>query len=473
MPEPPTDVADAEPLSAFNSALLNYKRSMARLRDFFESLSPVVVDIESSREREVQEEIEQILREAPKTTLRQVARDMGKITRALQDSEQSRAPVGTPFIFSSPASAKLFRRISSASTRAHSGHHDLLNRSILVSLVTSFEVLVSEVSHARYRLYPDILQGSINVSEFRSFDSIQDALEHLAAQKVDELLRRSAKDWIRYFRDEVKVDLQGAMPDEAQWVECVQRRHLLIHTGGRVSSLYITNVDWKNVRAPSKKPALGAELDVDDDYLRFALDLFDVIGVLFCASVWRDLSPARHRPEQHETICHLVFDIGFEHLTAGRWWAASQIATWCEGAAGMQSAFKLNAKLNRLQAQKRLGNWDAARVELEAMDTSHLSPEFLDARAALLELPAECAFHAKRALAASSLTREHLREWPIFREIRDTPEFQKVLRSRVASKSSTPEAAPSSATKKVRAKPRLATKEARRSAPRAKANRSK
>lgn len=234
----------------------------------------------------------------------------------------------------------------------------------------------------------------------------------------------------RNSEDYAKVELSSKVfPDKAQWLECIQRRHLIVHSDGRVTSSYNAKVDWDNVSDPPSRPKVATHLSVTDEYLTLAIDLFEATGVLLAASVWRDWSPREAQKETIATIGTVVGRIAFERLESGNWRVASFLESWLESEASHDAGSRLISRFNYLQAIKRMGREQEVRDAIDSLDTSTLNLRFLTVRAALLDDMDEFASLLPRALDAGELSPEEVRFWPVFLEARSDERTERLVKA--------------------------------------------
>jgi hypothetical protein len=100
---------------------------------------------------------------------------------------------------------------------------------------------------------------------------------------VSELMKGGIEKWEQNLRDHgFGLDLPAASCDWPSVKEIWARRHVLVHNGGLADERYLRRVPGAT---------RGAMLDVDDGYLRTAIDLLCgfVLGVIVLA--WDSLSP--------------------------------------------------------------------------------------------------------------------------------------------------------------------------------------
>lgn len=225
----------------YERVLHRFVQSMEATRDFADSIRPMIRTLadqrNAARDKKFQRQVKEALEPLSNTARTSVGRDVARVASMLTKGVEG--PVKLSSDASSLVVGALMDRVYGVRTEAE--HQTLLNRSVLVTLVTHWEVLVSDLVHARYELHPRALdpKTTITVAELRELTTTEEAITQVVSQKVDGLLRGSSDEWLKYFEVDAHVDLAGVFADRDLWNEIVQRRHLIVHTGGRVSPAYL------------------------------------------------------------------------------------------------------------------------------------------------------------------------------------------------------------------------------------------
>lgn len=230
----------------FRTALTRYVASTSALREFFETIEPLVASTESQRlesaTKAVSKSMFSILRDANSEELEAAMSELQE--RADGSLTATRTPPKSPIV------RQLMTMLARARGPRHLQHSETLRRSILVSLVTNFEVLISDIVHAHYELHPGAIGGneSMSLSDLRAFESIDDAVASIVSGKVENLLRGSVESWIDFLERQAKVNFVSTFPNRARFYECFKRRNLLVHSAGQVNSVYLSIVSGQSSR---------------------------------------------------------------------------------------------------------------------------------------------------------------------------------------------------------------------------------
>ena len=188
----------------------------------------------------------------------------------------------------------------------------LLFGNSLISLISAVEWYFSRMLHAYFRKYPQIAISEDKVFSYEDltpFTSVDDARQYLIEKKVEDVLRGSFSDWIKYFRGSPKLSMSYLDCCIDDLVETCERRNLLVHNNGVVNNIYVSKVSEKHGKAVKQ----GEHLSVTREYLDQRINLFERCCILICAELWKQLDPSA---EARGTI---LTDIAFEHMMRGRW----------------------------------------------------------------------------------------------------------------------------------------------------------
>jgi len=416
----------------FSDIFAQYSHSIEALREFFSRLSPLVAGMQEGivkeRETYLQEIFQHFLKDAKKEDTQEL-QDVFSSLRVYFDEPTPETKTEPPEIKSAAVGnilLKVFRHLYHSPKEDI--HRELLNRSILMCLVSHFEVLVADLAHAFYRMAPDAISTDdkvLSVKELKNFSSINEALRSIVSNRVDDLLRGSVNDWRKFFESRMKIDMINLVPDWARWEEYFQRRHIFMHAGGRATERYLSNVDWEKLRGHVERPREGDKMDIPDFYLQHAIDAFQISGLLLCQEVWRKLVPA-DSDSRHSSATGM-FSIVYDCLLTQHWKVSERLAAW--GGKDPQLPKEdtmLIYKFNTWLSIKRQGRWTEVEKEVEAFDCSAKNRKYAMARASLLERADEFFKLLPKALGTDISTYE-LQEWPIFEEMRTDPRFAKII----------------------------------------------
>jgi hypothetical protein len=298
----------------------------------------------------------------------------------------------------------------------------ILNRSLVTMAVATFEVFVGQLVAACLRKHPGILGTDAKefaLDDLQRFERIQDATEELISRRVESLMSGGLDAWEKWFRDRpLQIEFEANALSWGETQELFQRRHIIVHHGGRVSRRYLQ----KTPDMGTSPPSLGSLLEPDADYVARSVDLVLVLGTLVSSRLLTKLLP----PSAVSTEAPVLADLVYELLQAGRWDAAGAVAKAGEELSKIlesSESTRLRFRCNAWLCRKRLDGIDSIRDEVEAWDTSALSGVFPLVQAALLD-QVDLAYELlPAALESEEISLGDLREWPILEELRADTRF--------------------------------------------------
>jgi hypothetical protein len=303
-------------------------------------------------------------------------------------------------------------------------HQQIMRGGVLMSLVGAFEVLLSDLLRLYYECHPGALESEEKIYSFndvRSFGNLDEFLDHVIETKIDGFLRGSLADWTKFFQ-RMKIDVTGFAAPWEGFAERFQRRHVIIHNGGRVSRQYLKRVDPNWTEQHKEEAQLGKMLQVNDEYLVKAFELFELVGSLLCQEFWKRF--ARDEREQRGRGFRCAPN---ECLVDTKWTVAEGLGWWAVSDGDMTASYALIARINRWLSIKRQNRWPEVQTEVKGFDYSVLDSRYIAAIHALTgntDL-----FFA--VLPKAGIPQDELRSWPIFEEMRQDLCFQEFLEKSV------------------------------------------
>lgn len=291
-----------------------------------------------------------------------------------------------------------------------------LHRSSLISLVSLVESFLSQLLHVFFNKYPAAINAKekqFTFEELTNFSSLDDARAYLVGWKIENLLRGSYEDWIEYFRTQLKLELNVITRHNEHLVENFQRRNLFVHNDGVVNKIYLSKVP----KALSKPEMLNKKLGVSKTYLFSAIDRFESSFLQLAFELWAKCEKSSEK--RPGIIVHSTYDA----LQNKRWRVATEIAEIVEKDKAASEVDLLMARINSWIARKNFDHKDKVLEEVKLFDVSAKDDLFKLAKHCLLNETTSALALAKRLEKAKQITIGNLSEWPLFEELRSTPEM--------------------------------------------------
>lgn len=289
---------------------------------------------------------------------------------------------------------------------------ELLRRSLIVSAISAFEVLVADLTAQFFRSHPAALGSEkvLSAQELLVYSTKEDAIGELIERKVDSLLRKGLAGWEKWFSRHLGLTLGDLSLDWPRTQEIFQRRNLIVHRGSQVDEKYLVAVD-ATIRDSNK---LGAELLTPLPYIERSLDHLLVFGMMLAGSTWRCLKP-------HETsMVAGLFGFKIELLMEEERWNVVKPLT--RYAKQITDGEKQEIhRVNHWLALKKLGEFGPERDEVQQWDVTSLRPAFALAKLALLDRREEAEQMMQSLLKTGAMSASEVKSWPLLEGLKTHP----------------------------------------------------
>jgi hypothetical protein len=418
----------------FRIALESFVQSVEAIEEVAGQVVPVVEDMDSPNKvlARFSSKLELLLPEdretlqGPMAAFREATEQLGAQVEAAKSAGADRQlaiPPVDPFMIlaehisevetTSPGILGLFLELTKYLKRHPRA--PLIRQSLLMSVVTEFESLMASVSKAYFFTIPASIDGvEFSLSDLQKLPSIRDAIELAVERRVDDLMWKSLDEWASWYHKSFGLELPKHARDWQVIREIVQRRHIVVHNQGRVSSQYNENVD-EQYRRP-----VGTHLDVDVAYLLNAIDELLVLGLRLTTLAWDKLFP------DDESLIHLSLAT-YELMKMGKWvpvlHLSESLHVWHKN-----EDQKLVSQINGWLARKRLGDFESVADEVRSWNVSAFSLRYRLARLALLDDAPGCLELIPKLLSTEQPDfANNLYDWPLLEELRQDPSFLSLM----------------------------------------------
>lgn len=301
-------------------------------------------------------------------------------------------------------------------------HSDILYRSSFVMLFTYFDNLLSDLMHNYYERYPKSFEGEnfkISLSELTSINDIKEAKEYLINKHIDSQMYNSLESQINYFKDHLNVSCKK---EDLNWEnidEVRERRNIIVHNGGIVNRKYVQKFKKRDLSTDVEILKEGDVLKIDSKYFLKSLDALFFAGIIFTQECWRTWSP-KETESADITLNNVIINLLLEE----KWSLAQKMSQYGEKSNPYNEEHRLLFYFNYCQSLKWQKKNKELEKELDKLDTSSLKPKYLAAHSALINDIPNFYKYVKKAVASGDLDKDHLFDWPIFREIRKNKNFR-------------------------------------------------
>lgn len=296
-----------------------------------------------------------------------------------------------------------------------------LRNSSLISLVSLCEWFAAQLLHYFLDKHPaaaGLGDRPIAYNELSTFESMDDAKRWVVAGKIEEILRGSFSDWIKFFNEKLKVDSSCLTEHFDFCQEACLRRNLLVHNGGSVNKIYIKKAPKKLISEIKEGDLIG----ITHDYFEDRLDRFEIVFVILALELWMKLD------KRDELRCNAAVQISYYALIQQRWNVARAIAKYVCAQKNISESTILMAQVNYWQSYKWAEEISLVQGEISSWDVSAKGLSFQMAKNILLNENELAVDKLKKLIATKDVTAEDLKDWPLFRSLRESGELDDLLR---------------------------------------------
>lgn len=301
-----------------------------------------------------------------------------------------------------------------------SGHHSLLYRNALISLISSAEWFLSQMLRKFFEAHPEaagIKEKVLTFEDLIRLGSVEEARQYLIGMRIDDIIRGSLEDWLKFFTNTANLSMGYLTDHKAKLIEVFQRRNVMVHNNGTVHTSYISKVD-ANLR---KNLKAGDDLLVSPEYLQEAIDLIELNFILIAAELWKRL-----RPKEEQRALVLINVVAFHCLKAERWKIAEGVSYFAMNDKNLPEINQVLGQLNYWQSVKWQGRFSEIEEAIRSADFSAKDQVSQLARLVLLDDYVSAFKMIPTMMQSGSITPEHLEKWPIFRKLREQPRFLEI-----------------------------------------------
>lgn len=299
----------------------------------------------------------------------------------------------------------------------------LLRQGALINLLIFFENLISDLIHKYYSLFPAALPSEerlLSLSDLRGFGSIDEAEKWLVGKEVDSVLRGDTKSQLEYLSKRPKVNVEPINKHIDNLIEISQRRNIFVHNRGLANKIYIANVSRNFL--DTYKIQDGEPVEIDQDYLLNAINIVYSIGIILVQQCWR-----KWTKDEIKRADSLLSDLSFDALSEGNYELVENFAEYASSVDfAVDRSFKV-VVINWAIALKQKGKLEDLENLINGFDWSSAALEFQIALWALRNDEDNLSKMLPKATGVGVFSEVALREWPLFKEFRNSDKFEEVM----------------------------------------------
>jgi len=296
-----------------------------------------------------------------------------------------------------------------------------VERSLFLGLFSAFDVFTGDLISAIYDKKPELFNSmgkTISVAEILKYSSINDLKKVILNDKIETFRRNSYVEQFKELESDFDIKLRE-FPHWPNFVECAQRRNILMHSDGIVSEQYLKVCQDEGYKIPSDL-ITGTQLKLGAEYFFSSCDLMIEIAVKLGQTLWRKVFPE----ELEDAESHLTKVI-YDCLEREKWKLTLILGEFSINQ--KKSGKEINKRIDIINysiALKYSEQKDKVRSFLSKYDWSSQVNDLKLAEAVMLEDYDKAAeVMIKIGKQGELVTRTGYHIWPLFREFRATKQF--------------------------------------------------
>jgi hypothetical protein len=297
---------------------------------------------------------------------------------------------------------------------------ELLPELFLLGLVSAYDGFLSELIRSMFVVKEELLSSSdkkLSYGEFAAMGSFEAARNFIIEKEVETVLRQSHADHFEWLERKLGIPLRKDLQIWPAFIELCERRNLITHTAGIVSSQYIDVC--KAHKADVNGISVGDHVKITKDYMNQSVSLIEELGVKLIQVIWRKLLP-----DDFEAASDSLNSVGYDLIVERRYEMAR---TLLEFGLSLKNtgpdAVRRRMAVNAANSCKLSGKLPEAKEILNKFDWSASGADFNICIAAINDdVDAVCKL-MPAVIGADTVTKDDFREWPVFETMRSNERF--------------------------------------------------
>lgn len=302
----------------------------------------------------------------------------------------------------------------------HDASLRILNETGIQQIVNAYEKLIGDIIEWQLYNKPDQALDSENIS-YRSllnFNSLEEAKKYVIDNVITEFLKKkSAKEQLKYFKDEFGISIKSLFPKTNLFEELVLRRHCIVHAGGVATTEYIQKVKGIN-GVNTDGIIVGQRIPLKSEYVNDAWRIVYALGVILFHQVGQNYARSIKSKEKEKSIDFYLIESAYNAIENKAYKAAQYILEYADKIKLSGDSAKYYVILNLAQANLWQGKKDKCNELLDQHDWSCLSAKFQLSVAALRNEEKKFRELLTLVVKQKDIKIQELLEWPIFRLMR-------------------------------------------------------
>jgi hypothetical protein len=393
-----------------NNIITSFSNNLAGINLFVKNVTPIA----ESHDRQTTEHVENVFRNA--LTIAGITDDMIKDGKVNFDIHAL-----------SNAQKKDFIKCLSGLPRFTPPQLDLLYKSSFVMLLSYFDFLLGDLIRYFYHCYPESLSGkdlSLSLDDLRTCCNVDEAMDLLINNRIESLLYQNLDMQKKHLKEYMKIEINEDFINWNTIKEAVERRNIIVHNNAQINRRYLQNVDLSVFPEGKKKFKENEKISIDPKYFTTVSDEISITGIVLSQNCWR-----KWKKEEAEIADRNLNDLIYDFLKNERWPNAERLGLFSKKCEIHDAEIKLYIDINYCQSLKWQNKKAMLEKELTKFDESTLSPIYKIAIYALKSDKDRFYGCVDNAITVDKIKETDFFEWPLFRELREDPNYSEKIKA--------------------------------------------
>lgn len=303
----------------------------------------------------------------------------------------------------------------------------LIPESLFVTLISQFDAFIGDLIKIIFKAHPEKLFSSEKNIPFKminEFTNIDEIKGYLIEKEVESVLRESHESHFEWLENKLGIPLRSDLPIWKTYMEITERRNLLVHNNGIVSSQYLLICNKSKCDVSNK--SVGDKLTVSLDYFKAAYFCLYELAVKLTQVTWRHELPddLDHAGTNLNNICYdLIHNELFDLADTLLSFATDTLKKHSDEK--IKHHFLINKALSKYLAGKK----DISDKILNAKDWSASGLMYQVAVNTLLENYPQVYDGMLKIGRSNEIPKHSYQAWPLFIKIREEKQFQDTFKT--------------------------------------------
>lgn len=303
--------------------------------------------------------------------------------------------------------------------------HRVVIQNMFTGLFSEFDAYTGNLIRAIYKQQPNLfkdIKREIAISDILEYESLDAIKQAILDKEVDTFRRDSYVEQFCAFERKFDIKLKK-FKEWIVFVEMGQRRNLITHNDGCVTTQYLKICAQEGIKYKNgKPPEIGKRLSIGPNYFYLSCITISIVAFMLAYTLWRKVIP-EDAEELKDQLNLAIYDL----LADSKWLLASRLGEFSLSEPMRKGIDDLSLRMrviNYAIALKNCKREDEMHKVLQSYDWTACIKDFKIAIAVLKD-DFDTASNCMREIGKSSelIRQSAYHEWPLFFTFRNSEKF--------------------------------------------------